>query len=125
MSDDEATIQDSYPWITNDFFLKIVQSVEQSAEEISITSFTVAAALAKGQNYGSNMLRAIVTYTHRNRTVTLPLIIKCGIVANAELGKYYTELGLFRKEINIYRNVLPEVEKRLRSIGDQTKLAPK
>lgn len=127
MDSTTKTIQQSYPWITSEFFEEILQKVEaQQQQPIKVDSFTVDAALGKGQNYGSNMLRAIVTYrkAHDSNSVSLPLIIKCGITSNPDLAKYHAELGLFRKEINIYERVLPEVEKRLRSIGDDTKLGP-
>lgn len=115
-----------YPWITNEFFERILRR-DQQDETIIVHGYTLKAALGKGENYLSQMLRTTVEYTKANATVksTIGLIIKA-VLSDPNMASLTTELDVFRKEIRIYQEVIPAVERLLRSIGDdQTRISAK
>lgn len=128
MSSTDATpdFQTVYPWITNAFFERILRA-DQQDDSITVTGYTLKAALGKGENYASQMLRSRVDYTKslsNTEVHSISFIIKA-VLANAEMAALTTELGVFRKEIIAFQQVIPAVEKLLRSIGDYSKLSAK
>lgn len=125
MSSSESTIQfgTAYPYITNGFFERILRR-ELHDDSISVKDYTLKAALGKGENYASQMLRVKVDYSSINKpTNEISLILKAAITNNAEMTALTHEMGLFRKEISSFKKIIPEVEKLLRSIGDHTQLS--
>lgn len=124
-SEAPVDFQSLYPWITTEFFERILQR-EHDDNSIRVRSYTLKAALAKGENYLSQMLRTTVRFTTDSSTTSaeqsIALIIKT-VSPNAEINAVTAELGLFRKEIVAFQTVIPAVEKLLRSIGDETKLS--
>lgn len=125
MTDDPSSLQSFYPWITNEFFQKILQN-DRNSKYVVVTGFQLNEAIGKGQNYGSDLIRATVQFAVDGADAEqIPLIVKTAISNNPAMAVRFAELGLFRKEITAYDRLLPEVEKRLRSIGDNSKLVPK
>lgn len=127
-SEAPVDFQSLYPWITTEFFERILQR-EYGDNSIRVRSYTLKAALAKGENYLSQMLRTTVRFTANSSTTvaaaadqSISLIIKT-VLPNAEINTVTAELGLFRKEIVAFQRVIPAVEKLLQSIGDETKLS--
>lgn len=123
MSEISEQLQNNYPWLTKEFFQKIL-CCDNSNSIISVNNYAVKAALAHGENYTSQMLRANVSYECDGKKCEKRFIVKAAL-ANKELKAMLDELRLFEKEIIIYQEVLPEVEKLLVSIGDHTKLSAK
>lgn len=120
-----SSLASFYPWITNEFFQKILQK-DRNSKYVVVTSFELKEAIGKGQNYGSDLLRACVHFTVDGAAAEkLMLVIKTAISTNPAMARRFAEMGLFRKEITAYERLVPEVEKRLRSIGDNSKLVPK
>lgn len=125
MTDEPASLASFYPWITKEFFQKILQK-DRNAKYVVVTSFDLNEAIGKGQNYGSDLIRATVHFAVDGAAAEqITLIVKTVISTNPAMAASFAELGLFRKEIAAYDQLLPEVEKRLRSIGDHSKLVPK
>lgn len=116
----------SYPWISNAFFERILRR-EHNDDTIVVKDYTLKAALGKGENYASQMIRARVNYSSvKDPSVdSISLIVKAAITNNAEMAALTSELGLFRKEIIAFQQIIPEVEKLLRSIGDYSRLSAK
>lgn len=116
----------SYPWISKEFFERILRR-EYNDDSIIVKDYTLNAALGKGENYASQMLRVCVKYSSiKDPSVDqISLIIKAAITNNVEMASLSSELGLFRKEIIAFQQIIPEVEKLLRSIGDYSSLAAK
>lgn len=113
-----------YPWITNKFFQKILQS-DQNNNNIKVQSILIKAALGKGENYTSQMLRVKVTYTTDTTTTNEYSFVVKATVPNPEVAAIFKEMGLFKIEVSVYQNILPKVEKLLKSIGDNTQLSAK
>lgn len=115
-----------YPWISNEFFEKILRR-EHHDSSIVVRDYTLKAALGKGENYASRMMRVRVNYSSINDPSVdhISLIVKAAITDNAELAAMTEEMGVFRKEIIAFQQIIPEVEKLLRSIGDYSRLSAK
>lgn len=125
MIDEPSSLASVYPWITNEFFQNILQK-DRNSKCVVVSSFQLNEAIGKGQNYGSDLIRATVHFAVDGAAAEeLTLIVKTAISTNPAMAVHFAELGLFRKEITAYNKLLPEVEKRLRSIGDKSKLVPK
>lgn len=111
-----------YPWLTNEFFEKILRT-DRKNNNISVSDFTIKAALGKGENYASQMLRAKVHFSDGIIKQTVSFVIKSSL--QNDLGDLVAELGIFGKEIDNYVKVIPAVEALLRSIGDATVFSAK
>lgn len=125
-SDALPDFQTLYPWITNAFFERILRA-DQQDKSIAVKGYTLNAALGKGENFASQMLRCHVEYTKLTGTEvdeSISFIIKAAL-PNADLSALTTELGMFRKEIIAFQQVVPAAEKLLRSIGDYARLSAK
>lgn len=117
---------ENYPWISNAFFERILRR-EHHDSSIVVKNYTLKAALGKGENYISQMLRVRVNYSSiKDPSVDhISLIVKAAVTNNAELAAIAAELDVFRKEIIVYQKIIPNVEKLLRSIGDYSRLSAK
>lgn len=119
--------QQLYPWISKEFFERIIRR-DQIDDTIVVAGYTIKAALGQGENYASQMLRVRVEYSRGEKipaTEHLSLIIKATLTNNAKLEEMVSDLGAFKKEIIAFQKLIPEVERRLRAIGDETRLAAK
>ena len=112
-----------YPLINNSLFEDIISKNKQT--QVIIDDFTLASAIGKGENYGSNMLRAIVNYStnDKNSKQSIKFIIKIE-TTNEKAAQLVRDIGAFEKEVTIYKDILPEVEKLLKKIGYNKKLSP-
>lgn len=126
MSSESIEFGASYPWISNAFFERILRR-EHNDDSIAVKDYTLKAALGKGENYASQMIRASVNYasTKDPSVDHISLIVKAAITNNVGMAALTSELGLFHKEIIAYQQIIPEVEKLLRSIGDYSRLSAK
>lgn len=115
--------QKNYPWLSKEFFQKILAK-EFSGKQICVDKYTIKAALAHGENYTSQMLRTNVSYKCDGQQCEKRFIVKAALI-NKQLKAMLDELRLFEREIIIYQDVLPAVEKLLASVGDHTKLSAK
>lgn len=115
-----------YPWISNAFFEQILRREHQD-NSIVVKDYTLKAALGKGENYISQMLRVRVNYSSIIDPFVdhISLIVKAAVINNAEMSAIAAELDVFRKEIIVYQQIIPNVEKLLRSIGDYSRLSAK
>ena len=57
----EQELATTYPWITNKLFEDVLKKKESCAQ-ISVISILLKKALGKGENYGSDILKAEVKY---------------------------------------------------------------
>lgn len=116
----------NYPWISNSFFERILRH-EHKDNTICVKNYTLQPALAKGENYASQMLRVRVNYSSINDPTVdhISLIVKAPLTNNVEMAELTAELGVFRKEIMVFQQIIPQAEKLLRSIGDYSRLSAK
>lgn len=117
-----------YPWIKTDLFESILRA-DEANQSVEVKSFSIKAALGKGENFGSQMLRAEVQYILNESVAQVEkhrsLIIKTVILTSPEVAIVFAELGLFRMEITAYQLIIPKVQKLLLSIGDEAKFSAK
>lgn len=124
MTDTIENFGELYPWITNKFFEDILRT-DQNNKYIKVNNITIKAALGKGENYTSQMLRVKATYsTGATENLEHSFIVKTA-VSNADVDAIVHEMGLFDIEILVYRDILPQVEKLLKSIGNYAPLSAK
>lgn len=115
-----------YPWISNEFFTRILRK-NQSDATLIVHEYQLEAALAKGENFGSQILRAKILYckSDGDESQRISLIIKAAIANNPQMDAFNAEMGWFEREIVIYQQIIPEVNKLLLSIGDVSQMTPK
>lgn len=108
-----------YPYLTEDLFESILVKPPFDYKDLRIVEFNVVPALKPGENYGSQIIRAAVKFTHSdvNAVQTKTFIIKanCGVSRSVDV---------FAKESFIFEEVIPKVEQLLRKVGIDTKIGP-
>lgn len=117
-----------YPWLSKELFQRIIQK-EYRKNVIQVNNYTISAALAKGENFGSQMLRAIVAYSINDENIkNLPnemrFVIKVPVI-DVNVREYLNEMKLFHNEILTFEYILPEVYKLLEGIDDYSKVSAK
>lgn len=119
----ENDIQTDYPWLNTELFTRIVKKVFPD-NVIRVQKYIVKSALAKGENFTSQMLRATVTYlVDENDTAQeIRFIIKAAL-SDLKVRDILDDMNLFGKEIANFQYILPEVYKLLESAGDYTRMS--
>lgn len=123
MIEEIGDIQAMHPWLTNELFARVMKKVCPESS-ICVRKYSVKAALAKGENFASQMLRATVIYTTdaNDDEHEIRFIIKTAVSDLKNLA-VLKEMDLFRKEIVNFEHILPDVYKLLESVGDYTKMS--
>lgn len=112
-------------WLTTDLLQNTLRDHFKN-DAIVVQQFLTNQALAKGENFSSVLLRIRVKFTSGSNDLSeIKLIVKKKLPSDSELAGVIGDFDCFGIEINTYRNVLPKVHELLRSIGDDTLLAPK
>lgn len=118
----QIQLQRKYPWIDNSLFENLLRSDFPSGN-IVVKSYLLKAALGKGENYMSQMIRAIVNYTIDGAIKQINFIIKAAMSSEGLDENMVNERKeMFNKEIGAYDEVLTKVDELLKEIGDKTKL---
>lgn len=92
--------------------------------------FTIELALKPGENYGSQIVRAHVKYVHgddviRSKEGSVTECESVSLIMKASLGtRLVRSCNVFEKEIFMFEEIIPKVEKLLRDFGVGTKMAP-
>ncbi|XP_055544366.1 uncharacterized protein LOC129729654 [Wyeomyia smithii] len=116
-------VLEKYSFITKEYLEGILQK-EQCESVVSVKEFTVVPALGKGENYSSDILRVKINYvTGSNNHRTQTYIVKSSL-ATEGMADLLEQYDVFHREIAVYRNVMPRVERMLATIGYRSKLAP-
>lgn len=120
----------NHPIFTDRYFENLIR-VDRSNSTVRVCSVQSRPAVAQGENFASQLLRVAVSYKTGGDNVAnqSPLSI-VNFIVKAELqGSDFKDMiddcGHFAKEIACYRTLLPAAHLLLRSIGDETLLAPK
>lgn len=123
MLQDTSDIVAMYPWLTTELFTRILQK-DFPDNVVHVQKYSVKAALAKGENFASQMLRATVTYKigTDDSPRDVRLIIKATL-DNMNARAVLDEKEMFLREIVSFEYILPSVHKLLQSVGDHTKLS--
>lgn len=113
-----------YPWLSKDLFGRVLLKQHPNGR---IKSYSVKSALAPGENFTSQMIRASVTYTvdgTDDLEQETRFIIKAGH-SNPKLRATFEDGQLFHREVLNYQKILPAVYKLLTEIGDDSQLSAK
>lgn len=112
------------PWLTKDFLLENFKKWDPRSDVV-IQSFDVKDALKKGENFGSEMIRITVNYSIKEKLFQTKFILKLTLTTG-KTAEIIKEKDLFGKEIDIYTNILPQVDSLMKSIGEhEHRLAPR
>lgn len=111
-------------WLTVDFLETILRELHQT-KSVIVSDFDVQPAVGKGENYGSVLLRVRVKHALNGRNTETALIAKVKLTADFQAAAVIEEMNSFSIESDAYLVILPQVHALLRSIGDETVLAPK
>lgn len=100
-----------------DYFEKILNSIHSA--KVSHVNLNIKSAVQDGEQYSNEILRAKLTYLLKNVTYQKVFILK------KSLGdKVKRSFNVFAKEIYVYDNIIPQVEKYFNQNGIKLKLAP-
>lgn len=109
-------IASKYSWINNGLFERILS---QYGETIKLHRFEAEPAFGNGENYSSCLIKVNVEYSSKNAIKLKHFIIK------ATLGeKLIRSRDVFAKEICIYDEIVPRIQRELRYARIPTKLTP-
>lgn len=124
MAENTTNLKDHYEWLNSDFFHRIL-SKDNESQTIKILDYEVKPALNYGENYGSQMIRANVTYLFNVIEERKQRFVIKALVLDEMMAKAIKDFKIFEREILVYQNILPAVEKLLKLAGDDTKLSPR
>lgn len=114
MACEEISIK--YPWINNGLFERILG---QYGNTIKVERFEAQPAFGKGENYSSYLIKVNVEYSNGTIIQHKHFIIK------ATLGeKLVRSRDVFAKEICIYDEIIPRIERVLRLANISVNLTP-
>lgn len=114
-----------HKYLNTEFFEKILQK-HHSDVSIKVTHIKLEAALGKGENYASDIIRAQIRYmTGLNQDGKMQQYIVKASLADSDMQDMLEEYDVFHREIVVYEKILPVVESLLLSINVKTKLAPR
>lgn len=116
----------SHSWITFQLVENLIRRSREDSE-IKLKKFTVQEATGKAENFCSNIVRVSATYALDSKShleQTQNFIVKSSIEVG-DFNSLNVEVAYFPKEIAIYDEILPAMEKLLLSIGDKTQIAPR
>ena len=115
-------------WMDRTFFEKVVQEMEKDSEA-KVENFNVSAGSNPGDNFASSIYRGKIDFKSKftgNETKSISVIIKTQIINGIEgMQDFVKESPMFRNEMEMYNEVLPEIQTLWQSVGDKDLLCPK
>ncbi|KAH8358896.1 hypothetical protein KR093_003192 [Drosophila rubida] len=106
-------------WLNAQYFEEVIRQHEKTPE-VKVTEIKMSPASAKGDHYASVMFRGNISYTTPKGKFSKSLIIKTMPEMEGHKKEMLGDSYLFKTEIAMYTKILPEFEKILRKVGDQT-----
>lgn len=117
-----------FNWLNEDFFRKITTSkFDWNENEFKIESYETSFASSKGDSYLGTVLRSKVIVLDKNGKVhTNYYIIKTSEgVAVGGSSEVADQFQAYPKEMEVYENVLPALEKVWKDVGVDINFGPK
>ena len=108
-------------WMDNDFFKRIVEKIE--SDTVEVLNYDTSPGSNVGDHFASIMFRVKIDYTLEKLAKNISLIIKTFPVVEG-YKKDMLDTQFFDTEIAMYSEILPEIHRILRSVGDNTVLGP-
>ena len=113
------------PWMDKIFFEKVIRHHEKDVEA-EVINFVITPGSNKAEHFASILFRCALTFSskfHKNGNVSL--IIKTMPHEEGFKKDMLEDAPVFKTEMKMYGEILPEIENLLKSIGDDGKLCPK
>lgn len=109
-----------YPWITIDFLQNVLQKATKSNSKLQ--GFLLKNAVAKGENYASQMIRCTLRFKEdsQHSEQTLDIIIKA-MISDEFVKNVVGEV--FSNEVKVFQTILPVVETILQREFDQHQIS--
>ncbi|XP_044741012.1 uncharacterized protein LOC123302223 isoform X2 [Chrysoperla carnea] len=102
-------------WIDKILFEKSLRTYLKD-DRIALNSFNIKAALAAGENFTSDMYRASVDYTTGDGVREKMMLIVKLVPDQGLKTDFANDMLIFEKEMRMYRDMLPELNKKLGDI---------
>ncbi|KAL1377387.1 hypothetical protein pipiens_016299 [Culex pipiens pipiens] len=118
---EQTELDRKYPFLTREY---LEDALAEEAQNCTVGNFTVRRALAKGENFASDILRIQVNLRCENggeRTKTF--IMKVALVTEG-MSDMLEEYDVFFREIVFYSKILPEIKEISKELEYNGKLAP-
>lgn len=113
----------SYPWI-DERFLEAILSRETSSH-VTINRFELQPAIAEGENFSSQLIRAVIDYEYGDENDDR-LSRSQSMIIKASLGeKMVRSRDVFTKEMEIYSKIIPTIERLFRDYSLDVHFGPK
>lgn len=112
-------------WFTEDHVSKILSEFEIFPKVVKIQSWSLKSATKKGENFASSLNALEVKYIVSDGMEKSSSFIVKSRLDNEMMGAIEDEFNVFERESQVYQHIVNEMESLLRSIGDDTVLAPK
>lgn len=118
-------ISELYPWINLDFVRMLVEKSDPN-QNLTVQSFRTGKAVDDGSNFSSNAIRLFVDLLRTDDQTNLTRVYFLKICLRTEdFLKACSECLYYEKEIEIYHQILPEVEALLQSINVPSRFTPR
>ncbi|KAH8382489.1 hypothetical protein KR009_003761, partial [Drosophila setifemur] len=113
------------PWLTEEYIQKAIRSAYKD-NQLKVLKVWAKPATGKGENFIGIMTRIYVDIEQRDGTVeNKTYILKQVIPEDAPQAKIFEEYDLYNRELNMYDNVLPKLEKILEEANFTEKIVAK
>lgn len=108
-------------WLNSQFIAEVLSGHEK-APELKVIDLILCPSCAKGDHYASIMYRAKVKYSTQKGEFAKSLIIKTMPEEEGPKKDMLADSPVFITEIDMYTKVLPECERILREVKDDSRL---
>lgn len=126
MSNFKGDELDAPSWLNDQFFCNILKKFENT-DKISVKKVDIFPATVKGDHFASVMFRVIVKYEKAPsiELITKSMIVKMMPQEDGFVQDLVKDTFVFETEIGMYSKTIPQFEKELRKVGDNTVLGAK
>uniref|UniRef100_A0A1Y9IVM7 CHK domain-containing protein n=1 Tax=Anopheles minimus TaxID=112268 RepID=A0A1Y9IVM7_9DIPT len=110
-------------WLNDEFFCKVMRESEKDSTITLSGACVLRPGTNLGDHFGSVMFRTTIKY-RSNRfkgEKSVNVIMKTKPEADGLKKELLEDDGMFRIEIDMYNNTLPEIARRLKAIGEEYK----
>ncbi|XP_017018485.1 uncharacterized protein [Drosophila kikkawai] len=108
-------------WLDTNFVAEVLRAHEKSPQ-LKVTDLNLSPACLNGDHYASIMFRAKAKYSTEKGDFEKSLVIKTMPEEEGQKKELIGSSPIFKTEVRMYSEVLPEFERILRQAGDNTKL---
>lgn len=113
-------------WLNKAFFELALRKFKKD-DTITVDELVLRPGTKPGEHYSSIMFRAEVMFSSQGTdgcSVNIKLILKTVPIEEGHKMDLLKESTLFKTEMRVYKEILPEMQRLLASINDTTTIAP-